>query len=106
MPSLYSGRIYTFDELKAFVYQTICEDYGLIMEGHFTFEEYCRAGNSELGKSEVCGVMFTFNGPRASVYGAIWDIKKNRILFYDVHNRCYRKLHLADIKVAFEEIIN
>jgi|YNPMSStandDraft_1061717.scaffolds.fasta_scaffold03678_6 hypothetical protein len=70
-------EIRSFEELRRYIYQTICEHFQL-QPGAFSLTQriLTRGG-------QICGVFFCVHGPRAVKFSAIWEIEGNQILFYD-----------------------
>ena len=76
-PCACAPEIHSFEELRQYIYQTICEHFHL-QPGAFSLTQriLTRAG-------QICGVFFCVHGPRAAKFSAIWEIERNLILFYD-----------------------
>ena len=84
--------IWSFDELKTFVYETVCSDQNLLMDLSRTSESTWKR------RGEICGVMFSFRGPRAVIFDVIWDTQHDHLLFYGVNGR-YKTIMLTDVEV-------
>ena len=81
-------RLNNLDELKEYVYETLCEHDGLI-RGAFTMSEQIL-----ICRGRACGMHFTVYGPRAVMLSAIWDTRTSTILFYDSSGQRFQKTQL------------
>jgi hypothetical protein len=79
---------FSFDDLKSFVYRKLCEDHRLLHEACSTSESVLRRGNSEM-----CGIMFHLQGPRKTLFTAVWDGEENQVFFYRDNGSRYRIIH-------------
>ena len=81
-------RLNNLDELKDYVYETLCEHDGLV-RGAFQMSEQVliRGGRA-------CGMHFTVHGPRAVTLSAIWETRTSSILFYDSSGLRFQKTQL------------
>ena len=71
-----SPRCETLGELRQFVKETLCQSQQL--EQHsFPMTERILVRNGK-----PCGVYFCLHGPRAVKFTAIWEMDRNRVLFY------------------------
>ncbi len=70
-------EIHSFEQLRQYIYQTICEQF------HLQPEAFCLTQRILTRGGQVCGVFFSVEGPRAVKFCAIWEIEGNQILFYD-----------------------
>lgn len=93
--------IFSFSELRQFVYQTLCQDHELLMNAFPTSEVVIRRR-----QGESCGVMFCLHGPRAVKFSAIWERENNRVLFYGPSGKRYLQVDLADVTTADEEMLS
>ena len=89
--------INSIDDLKSYVYWTLCRDNQLLGGDHPTSENYLRRG------SDVCGMFFYLQGPRYVRFTAVWDRDGNRIFFYDANGRRYREMELGDGEIVVGE---
>jgi hypothetical protein len=67
----------SYPELRDYVYQTLCEYHELLPDAFQTSEKILRVNSRT-----HCGIWFCLHGPRSVKLTAIWEKKKNRILFY------------------------
>ena len=75
-------------ELKDFVYQTLCAHEKLEV-GIFPMTEKVLTRNAR-----PCGIYFCLHGPRSVRFTAIWDTERNTVLFYGATGERYQKLRL------------
>jgi hypothetical protein len=81
--------VYTFDELRRFVHETLCAKENLVAdEFAITEVRLTRAG-------ELCGLQFCVRGPRSVRLAAIWAADRNAIYLYDAKGQRYSKIPLA-----------
>lgn len=85
----------TMDELKKFVYATLCSDNDLLDDEFPTTSTPLRQANGEL-----CGMIFCVHGPRRVDFSAIWEKKTNRVLFYKPSGERYRLVNLSEAAVT------
>jgi len=93
--------IKTFNDLRFFVYQAICEHHELLADAFPTSETLLKRGGQN-----ACGVMFCLHGPRAVKMTAIWEKEKNRVLFYGPSGKRYREIELQMVIVTDRELLN
>ncbi|MDR3111315.1 MAG: hypothetical protein LBU65_16725 [Planctomycetaceae bacterium] len=84
-------RISSLNELKNFIYQTLCRDHDLLINSFPTSESVLRRG-----QGAVCGIMFCLHGPRAAKFTAIWERDNNRILFYGPNGKRYGETSIPE----------
>jgi hypothetical protein len=77
------------DELRSYVYVTLCESESLV-HGAFPMSEQFLVRNGQ-----ACGMHFCLHGPRAVKLSAIWETRTSSILFYDSTGRKFQKTQLA-----------
>jgi len=95
------NTISSFHDLKLFVYNTLCRDHELLVNAFPTSEMLLKRGS---GKDCPCGVLFCLHGPRAVKISAIWERKKNRVLFYGPTGKRYLQVDLQDMTYPEMEI--
>jgi hypothetical protein len=90
------NAVSSFDDLKSYVYQTLCQDHELLVNAFPTSETVLKRG-----AARSCGIMFCLHGPRAVKFSAIWEKEKNRVLFYGPTGKRYLQVELknADIEL-------
>lgn len=64
-------------QLEKYIYKTLCEQ-GQLQQGAFPMNRRVLNRNGK-----PCAVYFCIHGPRATRFTAIWEIERNRVLFYD-----------------------
>ncbi len=96
--------IESLDDLKHFVYQTLCHDHELLMNAFPTTETVLKRGQQH-GKAQSCGMMFCLHGPRAVKFSAIWERQQNRVLFYGPSGRRYMQVDLQGADIVFEDAV-
>jgi hypothetical protein len=84
----YSHQFQELDDLRAFVYATLCAHDRLEPDG-FTMSE-----SLLLRAAKPCGIYFCLYGPRQVKYTAIWETDRNTILFYGPDGERFRKSQL------------
>ena len=98
MKSVSKESIYSFDDLKSFVYRTICHDYNLLVDAHSTTESILKRGNSE-----PCCILFCITGPRSVQFSAVWENEQNCVFFYNHDGRRYREIRLLNNEFEFAQ---
>ena len=86
------------EELKYFIYQTLCQDHELLMNAFPMTETVLRRG-----ADPSCGMMFCLHGPRAVKMTAIWEKRTSRVLFYGPSGRRYMQVELKGVGSALAE---
>ncbi len=71
-----SPRCQTFQELKDFIYKTLCQREQFVVGAFPMTERLLRRGGTP------CGVLFVVHGPRNVVFNAVWEMDRNNVLFY------------------------
>ena len=79
----------TVDEIKTFVYQTLCNHEKLEV-GIFPMTEKLL-----IRQNSPCGIYFCLHGPRSVKFTAIWENRTNTILFYGSNGERFEKTHLS-----------
>ena len=97
MSPIPTEAINSIDDLKSYVYWVLCRDNQLLGGDHPTSENYLRRG------SDICGMFFYLQGPRAVRLTAVWDREGNRVFFYDFNGRRYREVELGDGEIVLEK---
>lgn len=69
--------ICSFEDLRKYIYETICEHFCLQPTAFSLTERILTRGG------KICGVFFCVHGPRSVKFSAIWEIERNQILFYN-----------------------
>ena len=80
----------SLEELREFIYQTLCS-YDQLEPGVFSMTERILAR-----KNKPCGIHFCLHGPRRVRYTAIWETDGNTILFYGSTGERFHKTQLID----------
>lgn len=92
-------QLNNLDDLKSFVYETLCQQESLV-SGAFRMSEQIlvRGGRA-------CGMHFCLHGPRAVMVTAIWDLRAGTILFYNsAGERFLTTRLLATVELAMPEL--
>lgn len=84
-----SFEIRSLAQLRAYVSQMMCQRDQLEPDA-FTITERIL-----MQKGEPCGIYFCLHGPRAVKLSAIWETKKNTILFYGPSGERFHKTQLV-----------
>lgn len=92
------SSIKTLEELRRYVYATLCDDHELLADAFPTSETAIRKNNGD-----ACGVMFCVHGPRAVNFTAIWEKQRNRVFFYGPLGERYRQTTLDDSPLVVDE---
>jgi hypothetical protein len=71
-----SLRINNLNDLREYVYRTLCEENDFEMGVFEITERFLVRGGSP------CGIYFCLHGPRNVKLTAIWETDRNSILFY------------------------
>ncbi len=81
--------IQSLDELRDYVNDILC-DHNQLEPGAFRMTQrmLVRCG-------KPCGMYFCLHGPRAVQFTAIWDSKRNTVLFYSSTGERFRKTQLV-----------
>jgi hypothetical protein len=88
MPSN-SLRIDDLDDLRRYVYETLCEENDFEIGAFEITERFLvRCGTP-------CGIYFCLHGPRSVKLTAIWETERNTILFYGSSGERLRRTQLA-----------
>jgi hypothetical protein len=83
-------QINNLDDLRDYVYETICNQYQLQSGAFSMTERVLRRGG------KPCGVFFCVHGPRAVRFSAIWETERNQILFYGSSGERFLRTQLLD----------
>lgn len=92
-----SCQLNNLDELKNYVYENLCSREKLV-PGAFHMSEQIL-----IRQGRPCGIHFCLHGPRAVMFSAIWDSRRNSILFYDSTGERFQKTQLiaqSELEVA------
>lgn len=84
----------TFDDLRRFVHEALCEKENLLSE-QFPLSEtpLVRGG-------KLCGLQFSLHGPRDVRLGAVWAAEHNVLYLYDARGNRYDTVKLPARLVA------
>ena len=85
-----SSEIQSLDELRQYVYQTLCNQNGLEI-GAFPMTERILVRSDS-----PCGIFFCLHGPRSVRFTAIWETDQNSILFYGSTGERSHKTRLTE----------
>ncbi|MBM81859.1 MAG: hypothetical protein CMJ78_14890 [Planctomycetaceae bacterium] len=86
----FADRIYTLDDLREFVHQTLCEKENLLAD------EFQLSEMKLMRRSRDCGLQFSIHGPRSVRLGAIWASDHNQLYFYDASGNRFAKIRLSN----------
>lgn len=81
-------QLNNLDDLREFVYSTLCNLESLERGAFFMSEQVLFRG------SRPCGMHFCLHGPRAVMFTAIWETQRHTILFYDSTGKRFQKTQL------------
>lgn len=81
-------RIVDLDELRNYVYQTLCDHHQLEPDVFPMTERIL------LRRGRACGIFFCIHGPGAAVFTAIWETDTSAILFYGPRGDRFGKTRL------------
>ena len=87
-------RVDTLETLRRLVQTTLCEANDLELDIFPLVEKKLYQGG------RVCGLYFCLHGPRSVKLIAIWESKRNTILFYGSNGERQYKVHIAANPVA------
>lgn len=87
--SLGECQLNNLDELRRFVYDTLCNFESLEPGAFHMSEQVLFRG------PQACGMHFCLHGPRAVMFTAIWETRRHTILFYDSTGRRFQKTQLV-----------
>jgi hypothetical protein len=82
--------VHTLDELRQFIYQTLCAKENLLADQFTMTEVRLNSG------SGPCGIQFCLRGPRDMRLAAIWVADGNVVYLYDARGMRYAKLRLRN----------
>jgi hypothetical protein len=91
-----STCVWTVDELRHYVHDTLCRHENLVA-GQFALQTIAL---TRLGAR--CGLQFLLRGPRSVRLGAVWTADQNQVYFYNARGERFLKRPL-DHAVAFEK---
>ena len=86
--------IHSLEDLRNFVYATLCTTHHLQSGAFQMTEKIVR----RVGKP--CGMYFCLHGPRAVKFTAIWETDKNTILFYGPTGERFCMVRLEDFSLT------
>ncbi len=92
--SSFSNEIESLDELRDYVYTTLC-DYGHFQRGAFSMTQQILVRGGK-----PCGIHFCLHGPRQVRVSAIWETDRNCVFFYGSDGQRFRKVQLVQAPVA------
>ena len=87
----------SFDELHAFVHQTLCEAENLLEEQFQTRRNQLRS------KEKVCAIEYSLRGPRSLRLAAIWAADQNVVYFYNARGERHLKVKIKP-RLSLEEL--
>lgn len=80
----------TTEDLRNFIHIALCRKENLL-EHHFPMTELqLKRG----GKN--CGAQFILHGPRSVKLSAVWDRRRNEVLFYDTVGRRFARIRIPN----------
>jgi hypothetical protein len=82
-------QLVTVEELREYIYNTLCEHCQLQVGAYKMTERSLARGGSP------CGIYFCLHGPRATKFTAIWETRRNQILFYGSDGERFQKTQLV-----------
>lgn len=85
-------EIRSLDDLRQFVSRTMCEKEQLLTDS-FRLTERILTQNGA-----PCGMYFCLHGPRALKISAVWETRRNTLLFYGPNGERFRKVQLVSTK--------
>lgn len=89
-----STSISTVEELKEYVYGTLCSDHDILADAFPKSSTPLRRGG------EICGIMFCVHGPRTVEFTAIWEQSRNRVFFFGPTGERYRLVELGETPLS------
>lgn len=90
----------SLDEIKSYVYRTLCE-HEMLEIGIFPMTEKIL-----VRRETPCGIYFCLHGPRSVKFTAIWESRTNTILFYGANGERFEKIQLKPTKELCPPIAN
>jgi len=84
----FADHVFTLDELREFVHQTLCEKESLLAD------EFKLSEMNLMRRGRDCGLQFSIHGPRSVRLGAIWASDHNMLYFYDASGNRFGKIRL------------
>ena len=91
-----STCVWTVDELRHYVHDTLCRHENLVAE-QFALQTIAL---TRMGTR--CGLQFLLRGPRSVRLGAVWTADQNLVYFYNARGERFLK-HPLQQPVAFEQ---
>ena len=83
------AQIHSLDDLRQFVYHTLCENDKLQIGAFPLTERILMRGQ------QPCGLYFCLHGPRSHKVWAIWETDNNSVLFYAADGQRFFKAQLT-----------
>lgn len=83
-------EIYSLEDLRDYVNETLCEHYQLQIDAFDMTERVLRRAG------KPCGVYFCLHGPTKVRFTAIWETDRNCILFYGPTGERFLKTQLLE----------
>jgi hypothetical protein len=93
-----SLELQTLNDLRDYVYRTICERNELEVDAYEMTERILVRGRVP------CGIFFCVHGPRCVKFTAIWEVDRNSILFYGSAGERLDRLQLAPAPYLAESL--
>lgn len=84
-----SLRINDLNDLRGYVYRTLCEENDFEIGAFEITERFLVRGGAP------CGIYFCLHGPRSVRLTAIWETDRNSILFYGSRGERLARTQLA-----------
>ncbi|GAB6167204.1 hypothetical protein JCM19992_32040 [Thermostilla marina] len=94
------ARLTTIEELREYVYHTLCE-HDFLQPDYFPMTE-----RMLFRKGKPCGIFFCVHGPRAVKLTAIWETEQNQILFYGSTGERFLVVQLAESPALQEPAVH
>lgn len=85
-----SHQVTNLSSLREFVELTLSEHYLLEIGAYNLSERILWRG------TKPCGIFFCLHGPRSTRFSAIWEMDRNRILFYGPGGERFQKTQLPE----------
>jgi hypothetical protein len=85
-----SQQISSVEDLRDYINSTICNQYQLLSGAFPMTERILRR------RDKPCAIYFCVHGPRATQFSAIWEMDRNKILFYGSGGERFQTTQLID----------
>ena len=86
----FADHIFTLEELREFVHQSLCEKENLLAD------EFNLSEMKLMRRGRDCGLQFSIHGPRSVRLGAVWASDHNMLYFYDATGNRFAKIRLTN----------